>query len=188
MTDLPRVERPQAAVPSLPVARTSAPRERDQGARLRGAAHKRAVLNQAKGLVMAYLHVDAEAAFELLRDWAKVRSETLSVIAEDLVRAACVTSRSRSWDPEVFRLILTAMAHPESADAAGDGDDPPVAVSVEFAESPPVVRVAGNLTAVTVPVVLEALELAARRVRPDEVVMVDLSGLSHRRRGSMGIR
>jgi AmiR/NasT family two-component response regulator len=52
---------------------------------LREALATRDVIGQAKGVLMATRHIDAEAAFDLLRTTSQGRNEKLRAVAEHVV-------------------------------------------------------------------------------------------------------
>ena len=64
-------------------------------------AHK-AVIEQAKGIVMAMLGVDAEAAFQALADQSQHTNAKLHVVADDLVKSASEGTAREAL--AVFRL------------------------------------------------------------------------------------
>ena len=60
----------------------------EQARNMRLAMESRAVIEQAKGVLMAQRHVDAEAAFEILRDASQRYNRKLRDIAVGIVESA----------------------------------------------------------------------------------------------------
>ncbi len=69
--------------------------ERDlvEVAGLREALSSRDVIGQAKGILMATRHIDADAAFDLLRTASQTRNEKVLQIAEDVVSTGSLPER-----------------------------------------------------------------------------------------------
>ncbi len=69
--------------------------ERDlaEAAGLREALSSRDVIGQAKGILMATRHIDADAAFHLLRTASQTRNEKVLQIAEDVVSTGSLPER-----------------------------------------------------------------------------------------------
>jgi GAF domain-containing protein len=73
-------------------------RSAEKSEQLQRALDSRIVVEQAKGMVAARLNTDVDAAFRLLRDYARGRNERLAAVCEDVVNrrlppGALVTSR-----------------------------------------------------------------------------------------------
>ena len=66
----------------------------DQARNMRLAMESRAVIEQAKGVLMAQRHIDAEQAFEILREASQRYNRKLRDIAFGIVESA-VESRPR---------------------------------------------------------------------------------------------
>jgi AmiR/NasT family two-component response regulator len=60
-------------------------RDRTEAAQLRQALTSRVVIEQAKGVVMARCDLDEQAAFSLLRSWARSSNLRLRAVAADVV-------------------------------------------------------------------------------------------------------
>jgi hypothetical protein len=70
----------------------------------------RAVIDQAKGVLIHRFQVDAEGAFKILRDWAAATNSTVQVVAQTLVHGVCLEDTSRRWDPTVLAHLAAALA------------------------------------------------------------------------------
>lgn len=60
------------------------------------------VIEQAKGLVMGYYGVDADTAFEMLRQWSQNRNVKLRLLSSALTAAAADPDRDSDPDPEPY--------------------------------------------------------------------------------------
>ena len=60
----------------------------EQARNMRLAMESRAVIEQAKGVLMAQRHIDAESAFEILRDASQRYNRKLRDIAAGIVESA----------------------------------------------------------------------------------------------------
>jgi hypothetical protein len=69
----------------------------------------RAVIDQAKGVLIHRFRVDAEEAFTLLREWAAETCSTPQVVAQVLVHAVCLEDTSRAWDAAVLSYVAAAV-------------------------------------------------------------------------------
>ncbi|WP_235892599.1 ANTAR domain-containing protein [Mycolicibacterium hodleri] len=87
---------------------------------------RRAVIEQAKGMLMAVYGIDADAAFELLRWQSQHHNVKLRLIAERITHAfprasqQPTQSNRRTFD----ELLLTASARVTNAPRRGRGDHP----------------------------------------------------------------
>ena len=81
---------------------------------LRRAATHRALVEQAKGILILLYRIDAEQAFEVLRTWAAATDTSVANVARTLVHAVCLEDDSSEWDREV-------RAHVEAAVGRLDG-------------------------------------------------------------------
>lgn len=80
-------------------------------AQLRRAVLQRIVLEQAKGALILHFRIDAETAFDLLRQWSRETGSSVPVVAETLVRAVCLGDDAREWDPAVLDHLTAALEH-----------------------------------------------------------------------------
>ena len=71
--------------------------------------HRRAVIEQAKGMLMLVYHIDADEAFDVLRSHSQERNIKLCLVAEqiqkDLVEIAALTGPARKI--ALDRLVRT---------------------------------------------------------------------------------
>jgi len=72
----------------------------------------RAIIDQAKGVLILRFRVDAEAAFKILRGWAAETDSTPQVVAQTLVHGVCLQDTTRHWDPAVLSYIAAALGEP----------------------------------------------------------------------------
>lgn len=81
---------------------------------LRRAVTQRALVEQAKGILILLYRIDAEQAFDVLRGWAAETDSTVVTVARTLVHAVCMEDNTREWDQQV-------RAHVEGAVGRLDG-------------------------------------------------------------------
>ena len=63
---------------------------------LRRAVSQRALVEQAKGILILLYRIDADRAFDVLRDWARTTDATVMTVAQVLVHAVCLEDDSVS--------------------------------------------------------------------------------------------
>ena len=78
------------------------------------AANHRALVDQAKGILILLYRIDAEHASDVLRNWASATDATVLTVARTLVHAVCMEDDSKELDSEV-------RAHVEAAVGRLDG-------------------------------------------------------------------
>lgn len=76
---------------------------------LRRAVAHRALVEQAKGILILLYRVDAEQAFEVLRDWARETDASVMTVAQTLVHAVCMEDDTREWDNVVRSHVEAAV-------------------------------------------------------------------------------
>lgn len=76
---------------------------------LRRAVHHRALVEQAKGVLILLYRINSEQAFGVLRDWAKETDTTVVTVAQVLVHAVCMGDDSREWDDVVRSHVEAAV-------------------------------------------------------------------------------
>lgn len=91
---------------------------------LRRAVTHRALVEQAKGILILLYRIDAEQAFDVLRDWARETDSSVITVAQTLVHAVCMEDDTREWDTVV-------RSHVESAVGRLDG------IRLPFPSGPP---------------------------------------------------
>jgi hypothetical protein len=69
----------------------------------------RAVIDQAKGVLIMHFRVDAKAAFQMLRAWAAETDSTPQVVAQTLIHGVCLQETTRSWDPCVLAYVAAQL-------------------------------------------------------------------------------
>jgi len=99
---------------------------------LRRAVNHRALVEQAKGILILLYRIDAEQAFDVLRGWASATDSTVLTVARTLVHAVCMEDNSKEWDREV-------RAHVEAAVGRLDGIRLPL--PPEWHRPPPRLRI-----------------------------------------------
>lgn len=72
----------------------------------------RAIIDQAKGVLILRFRVDAEAAFKILRSWAADTNSTPQQVAQTLVHGVCLQETTRQWDPGVLSYVAAALGEP----------------------------------------------------------------------------
>jgi hypothetical protein len=72
----------------------------------------RAVIDQAKGVLILRFRVDAEGAFKMLRAWAAETGSTLQVVAQTLVHGVVLKDTFGTWDPAVLAYVAAALGEP----------------------------------------------------------------------------
>ncbi|MDZ5620966.1 ANTAR domain-containing protein [Nocardioides bizhenqiangii] len=90
-------------------SRSGTPRSLAAHAPLRRAVSQRAVVEQAKGILILLYRIDAERAFDVLRDWAKDTDSTVQTVAHTLVHAVCMEDDTREWDTVVRGHVEAAV-------------------------------------------------------------------------------
>ncbi|KAA1428715.1 ANTAR domain-containing protein [Nocardioides antri] len=76
---------------------------------LRRAVHHRALVEQAKGVLILLYRINSEQAFDVLRDWARETDATVVNVAQILVHAVCMGDDSREWDDAVRSHVEAAV-------------------------------------------------------------------------------
>ena len=92
---------------------------RRENAHLRGLVHRRAVIEQAKGVLILRYGLDDDAAFALLRRWSQNSNVKLHTIAETLVNVVC-REGPRSGGDRAFADWLWDRVHEPAPGAATD--------------------------------------------------------------------
>ena len=77
--------------------------------RRRRAATNHAFTDQAKGILILLYRIDAEHAFDVLREWAKETGSTPATVARALVFTVCGDERRQTWDHTVRRYVESAL-------------------------------------------------------------------------------
>ena len=89
--------------------RSGAPRSLLSHAPLRRAVNQRALVEQAKGILILLYRIDAEQAFDVLREWARDTDSTVMTVAHTLVHAVCMEDDTRAWDAVVRGHVEAAV-------------------------------------------------------------------------------
>jgi hypothetical protein len=79
---------------------------------------RRAVVEQARGMLILLYEIDAEQAFEVLRVWAKETETTVATVSQTLVHAIRLQDDYQAWD----RMV---QLHVEAAVGKLDRSGPP---------------------------------------------------------------
>jgi anti-anti-sigma factor len=87
--------------------------------RLRQTMRRRAVIDQAKGVLMAHYAVDDEQAFAQLRRWSQRSNTPLHKVADTLVNAICRGVRSPEYGSELVGWLEQQLGRGPSADGTG---------------------------------------------------------------------
>ena len=90
-------------------SRSGASRSLLAHAPLRRGVSQRAVVEQAKGILILLYRIDADQAFGVLRDWAKDTDSTILTVACTLVHAVCMEDDTREWDTVVRGHVEAAV-------------------------------------------------------------------------------
>lgn len=72
----------------------------------------RAIIDQAKGVLILAFRVDAQAAFQILRSWAAEANSTPQLVAQTLVHGVCLQETTGQWDPALLAYISAALNEP----------------------------------------------------------------------------
>jgi hypothetical protein len=97
---------------------------------LHRAVQHRAVVEQAKGILILLYRIDAERAFDVLRQWADDTGSTVVTVARTLVHAVCMEDQAADWDHVV-------RSHVESAVGRLDGLRLPLPTRLRHGQAPP---------------------------------------------------
>ena len=89
--------------------RSGSPRSLLDHRPVRRAVNHRALVEQAKGILILLYRIDAEQAFDVLRDWARHTDSTVMTVAHILVHAVCMEDDSREWNAAVRDHVEAAV-------------------------------------------------------------------------------
>lgn len=90
-------------------SRSGSLRSLQDRAPLRRAVPHRALVEQAKGILILLYRIDAQQAFDVLREWARETDSTVLTVAHTLVHAVCMEDDTREWDTVVRGHVEAAV-------------------------------------------------------------------------------
>ena len=90
-------------------SRSGSSRSLQDRAPLRRAVPHRALVEQAKGILILLYRIDAQQAFDVLREWARETDSTVLTVAHTLVHAVCMEDDTREWDTVVRGHVEAAV-------------------------------------------------------------------------------
>ena len=73
------------------------------------AVRHRALVEQAKGILILLYRIDAQQAFDVLREWGRETDSTVLTVAHTLVHAVCMEDDTREWDTVVRGHVEAAV-------------------------------------------------------------------------------
>jgi ANTAR domain len=107
--DIPTQSRPETpplrAVSHVPVDGDGLAALRRENAELREALTSRAVIDQAKGVLILRYGIDQELAFLVLQQWSREQSVSIRCIAESLVHGICQGRQGDAFDAPLMRWL-----------------------------------------------------------------------------------
>jgi hypothetical protein len=89
---------------------------------LAGSIARRAVIEQAKGVLILRYGVDSGQAHTILRRWASEADVKLEVLADAMIRGVCQEVDGHTIDPHLVRWLQEAL-HPQVSPDGDRGDD-----------------------------------------------------------------
>lgn len=154
--------------------------------RVQRAAGNRALVEQAKGVLVHRFRLEPDEAFELLRRWAHETGSTVLVVAQTLVYAVCLDEDVAARDRDVLDHLTAALQEQTRESphvpgprlrAAEARDVTGLDVQVRFTPDLPIVQVGGRLDRQAVPRLLDALRSVVAAC-PAALAVLDLGGLT----------
>jgi ANTAR domain len=101
----PRPGMSAAAVPSAPAGEAALAALRRENAHLREALTSRAVIDQARGVLILRYGIDEERAFLVLQRWSQHHNTDVRRIAETLVSGICQGRDTADFDVTLMRWL-----------------------------------------------------------------------------------